>query len=449
MPSLALFFRVIYRTFYGFLHVLLIALLVVSPADIINQARVRGNLYPILIVAICYVFSILFVIFVYCTRLYVNQSVLRSIPKPWIPVEKGDVRKNVRKIIAASLSRSATIAFASRPHIAPPPMPGSMGGQAEQKPDEHDEPGRTSFQLLGLGKAATVEEDMGIRLPPHKPVWGKIEHFGWASPESADLANLQYGTVIPELPNLIEAKALTLAPPDPASHTDPPMLDPEAVALLQRPLSMSLRDYLAHLADLGVLTTTPPVADFVAMYEYARFSTRMISNVRFRELMHNFADILRNMQPLDSTMLEGSDGGNSAASESDIDNDAPMGSEPTTPRSQRSQLGDISSSPGSDSGASQVRRRPRLAARNSSANTGQQYRTAPTTPKSRVTAVSRRSLSRSSSANSFAQTRHPYAASQPSTSSLRSASSGGSVIRLSERHDSSELPYVLGIIDTA
>ena len=487
MSSLALFFRIVYRTFYALFHVLLIALLLVSPSDIINQARLRSNLYPILIVSICYVLSILFVVFVYFTRLYVTQSVLKSIPKSWIPIEKGDVGKNIRKMIVAGLSRSAAIAFASRPHAAPPPSllpPGSSSVENNQQPgqkeeeEQHDEPRRKSFQLLGLKKAGTVEEEMGISLPPLKPVWGDIEHFGWASPESLDLPNLQYSTVISELPNLIEAKALTLAPPAPASPTDPPMLDPDAVGLLQRPPSMGLRDYLAHLTELGVLAPSPAlITDFVAMYEHARFSTRMISNLRFRELMHHFAEILRGMKPLDPAILhDDGDDDLATSSDSDIDNDAPMGTNPTTPRSQRSQahsgqggggggggggssarspasLRSSNSSSSSSGAGSQVRRRPRLPARNSSANTWQQYRTAPTTPKSRRTAVSRSSLSlsrsSSASANSFAQTRQPYPVSQPSSSSLRTASSAGSVIRLAERRDPTELPYVLSLPGTA
>src|SRR3569833_3964072 len=139
MSSLALFFRIVYRTFYALFHVLLIALLLVSPADIINQARLRSNLYPILIVSICYVLSILFVVFVYFTRLYVTQSVLKSIPKSWIPIEKGDVGKNIRKMIVAGLRRSAAIAFASRPHAAPPP---SLLPPGRRRVGDHQPPGQ-------------------------------------------------------------------------------------------------------------------------------------------------------------------------------------------------------------------------------------------------------------------------------------------------------------------
>ena len=450
MSSLVLFFRIVYRIFYTLLHVLLIALLLVTPGDIINQARLRGNLYPILIVGIAYVLTITFVVFVYFTRLYINQTVLKSIPKSWVPIEKGDVSHHVRKMIVASLSRSAAIAFASRPRIARPEVPGSRENQAE-KEEEHKEPRRRKYHLLGLGKTATVEEEMGISLPPYRPVWGEIENFGWASPESPDLPNLQYSTVVSELPNLIEAKALTLAPRDPTSQTDPPSLDPQAVGLLQRPVSMGLRDYLVHLAELGVLPSSPLTADFTAMYEHARFSTSMISNARFRELMHHFAEILRSMEPLDPAVLDPTDDEGPTSSESDFDNDAPAEAVPETPKSTRSRSSSVDTGPkpgsaSTSSDGSRVIRRPALPARNSSTNTWQLYRTAPTTPKSRRTGVSlSRSSSASTSANSFAQTRQPFPASRASSTSLQSAASStpGSVIRLSERRDATTLPYVL------
>ena len=451
MSSLVLFFRIIYRIFYTLLHVLLIALLLVTPGDIINQSRLRGNLYPILIVGIAYVLTITFVVFVYFTRLYLNQTVLKSIPKSWIPIEKGDVSHHVRKMIVASLSRSAAIAFTSRPRIAPPEVPGSSGNQAEEKKEEHKEPRAKSFQLLWLKKTATVEEEMGINLPPHRPVWGHIEHVGWASPESPDLPNLQYGTVVSELPNLIEAKALTLAPRDLSSPTDPPPLDPSAVSLLQIPANMGLRDYLAHLTELGVLVASPTIADFTAMYEHARFSTTMISNARFRELMHNFAEILRSMEPLDPASLEAEDDDESVPSEADPGGDGPARATPATPGSRRTRSSSVDTGPrpssaSTSSGGSRIVRRPPLPARNSSANTWQLYRTAPTTPKSRRTGVSlSRSSSTSTRTNNFAQTRQPYPISQASSTSLRSAASStaGSVIRLSERRDSTTLPYVL------
>ena len=446
--STSLVARIVYRSVYTFLCFILLVLILVTPGDAIRQALPK-QAYHIVIISAGYVGTVLVVGFIYAVRLYVNRSILSSIPKTWIPIEKGDVNKKVRKMIATGLSRSAAIAFEARPRDASTIMTPDVEPDPEEKENGHAKPQRKSLHILRLKKTATMEDELGITLPPHKAVWGEIEHYGWASPNSPDLPNLQYSTVISELPNLIEAKALTLAPPDPESHTNPPLLDLEAVALLQKPASMGLRDYLAHLVDLGVLNASPLVLDFVSMYEYARYSTRPISNARFRELMHAFAEILRGMENLDPAVLNPVDE-DDALSESDIDDNAPMGTNPGTPRSKRSQRSlrserSLASKSGSsNSGGSQIRRRPGLAARNSSQNTWTQYRTAPTTPRSKRTA-----LSRTSSMNSFAQTRHPYpAAGSSSSSSSTHSGSGGSVIRLSERTGPGELPYVLRLTDT-
>lgn len=450
MSALHLLWRIIYNSLYLIFCLILLTLLLVTPADTIRQALLNNQRLHILIICIAYTLAIFVVAFIYLARLYVNRSVLANIPKSWIPIEKGDVRRKVRKVIRLGLSRSAAIAFESRPRVAPPVLPPTVTNGSEEKEDGQGKENKKSIRLFGLKKATTMEDELDITLPPHKAVWGDIEHYGWASPNSPDLPNLQYSTVISELPNLIEAKALTLAPPDPESATVPPMLDPEAIALLQRPENMALRDYLSRLTELGILPATHAVADFVNMYEYARYSTRPISNSRFRELMHLFAEILRTMEPLDPTILGGGvDGADDVStSESDIDNDAPIGTTPTTPRSQISrrrmsrQISTASRATTSSfsSGGSQVRRRPGMPNRNSSQGTAWgQYRTAPTTPKSKKTAVSR-----SSSVNSFAQTRQPYL---PGDESQGSTSSLGSVIRLSERADQTDLPFVFTLSD--
>lgn len=441
----AIAFRVAYNSAYLLLYIVLAALLLALSADIIRQAIIRNQTFNILVVAIAYVVTILVSSFIYATRLYINRSVLASIPKSYLPIEKGDLKKHVRKMIVAGLSRSAAIAYAARPRVAPIFPTQLLGPQGEKEELGQAQKERKSIPPFKLKKTVTVEDEMGISLPPVKAVWGDIEHPGWGSPTSPDLPDLQYASVISELPNLIEAKAITLAPPDPESQSDHPMLDPEAVSLLQRTEEMGLRDYLMHLIDLGVLEASQTTTDFIAKYEYARFSTRPLPNMRFRELMHLFAGILRGMKPLDPDVLASlvdDDSGDDGLSESDIDNDAPM-----TPRGQRgnrtpesSIVRSVSSSTGSSH--SRVRRTPNLQARNSSTNTWQQYGTAPTTPKSKRTA-----LSHASSANSFAQTRNPYPVSQASSGSLRS-DAGSVIIRLADGSDRTELPYVLSLTDT-
>ncbi|GKT49970.1 defect at low temperature protein 1 [Colletotrichum spaethianum] len=434
-------FRFIYGSFYFVLCFLLTILLLVTPSDTIYQAYSNNQPYNIWIIAAALVLTLLIVSFIYATRLYLNKTILASIPKSWVPIEKGDVNKKVYEMITADLKRSAAIAYDARPRIETNLLGSDMEEVLVEKQNSGGSAARKRFQLPTLKKPATTEKETGIALPPRRPVWGEIEHYGWSSPNSIDLPDLQYSTVLSELPNLIEAKALTLAPPDPSSPAQPPMLDADAVALLQRPLPMSLRDYLGHLAELGVISLNATTTDFLSTYEYARFSTRLISNAQFRELMHLFAAILRGMRPLDPAVL-GPLGGPSEASDSDIDNDAPMATNPTTPRS-------LSRSATQSTQGSYIRREPTANARNSSANTWAQYRTAPATPLGTLAGA----ISRSSSINSFAQTRQAYGPSHfSSNASLRSRTSGssasGSVIRLATRTDSTDLPYILSLRET-
>ncbi len=413
-----------------------------------------------------------------------------------------------------------------------------------------------------------MEKELGIDLPPCQAVWGVIEHPGWAPPQQpmlpaaphadgashlagrhaggnsgavtitaaaagmfGDDVTLQYSTVVAELPNLIEGKALMLAPPDPESANEPPLLDAEAVALLQRPVAMGLREYLSHLASLGVIDLdqgqdegynkdpTPVrdavhgdgsdvdarpfrevVASFIATYEYARFSAEMLTYEAFRQLMHDLATILRRMAPLDPTMLLHDDddgysddyGGEYGESEhggsyGDLEGDgrsyrssysatyyadgeqdtrqaqgrkrfsargglAPVRSK-STQSGRSAESGSTASSGSGSQKSSGTSRRLRRRARSISpalpTAASPSQRTGQTTaPRVRREAApgSRQSESRSSSGNSFAQTRRPYAvSSQPSSASLRSAASSGSVIRLADRAEqqSQGLPYVI------
>lgn len=494
MSALHIIFRVIYDSFYVFLSLIVLLLLLVTPADNVRLALQNHQNLHVLTTVICLSVTLLFVVLLYFARLYVNRTALANIPKPWIPIGRGEVKKSVRKMIVASLSRSAAIAYESKPRVAPARPPTAMTDPEEREDEEAKAEGKGRKSTLGvfkLKKAPTVEDKMGITLPPHRAVWGEIEHYGWASPNSFDLPNLQYSTVISELPNLIEAKAMTLAPPVPGtSPIEPPVLDPEAIGLLQRPDNLALRQYLTQLAELGVLAPSRTTADFLSAYEYARYSTRAISNARFRELMHLFAELLRTMQPLDPAVLIALDDGFSEGEEeTDIDDDAPRRSPPSTPRSKASRSSVLrrqrstashatttttSSGKSAGSGGSYIRRRPQnqqqarpqMAGRVSSQGTtwggATTYRTAPTTPKTQKTAAS--PSSSSSSANSFAQTRRPYAIgvsgsastssvasvarSRSGRSSVASGSAGSVLIRLAGRADGAGdggLPYVLSL----
>ncbi|KAF4453191.1 hypothetical protein F53441_4064 [Fusarium austroafricanum] len=320
---------IVYRTLYLLLYVCLLGLLIATPGDAIHRSFQNRQLYNIWILIAAYVSAILVVSFVFFTRLYINKTDLAAIPKGWVPIEKGDLRSTVYKVIGLGLGRSASIAYESRPRLQ----------TDNTTPD--DETVETRVKLGFDGPSGPAEE-LVVVIPRRKPVWGDIEHYGWASPNAPDLPNLQYTTVFSELPDLIEAKALTLAPHDPTSETNPPLLDPDAVALLQRTANMSLRDYIVHLAGLGVLEMDATTIEFLSRYEYARFSNRPISNARFKELMHLFAEILRAMEPLDLDNLDDHTDTSSPSTTGDDDARSRLG----TPHSNstRSDAASISSS---------------------------------------------------------------------------------------------------------
>ncbi|KAI1164681.1 hypothetical protein F5B18DRAFT_231378 [Nemania serpens] len=454
MTSAGLASRIAYISVYAVLWLVLAALLLVVPGDFIAQTLNHNHqLINLIIIAIVYVITILTVLFVYVLRLYVTRTVLASIPRPWIPIEKGDVNKEVRSVIAKGLSESAAIAWEARPRVVTPPetleVPPASAGAPESADDAQARGSRGSAQL-GPGHLATVDSAPSVSSRPSRPfrpVWGEVEHHGWGSPASPDLANIQYATVLAELPNLIEAKAVAQAPPDPDSAPTAPQLDADAVLLLQRVPNMTMRDYIAHLTELDVLPASQDLVRFLDLYERVRFSGRPMSNLAFRSLMHLFAELLRAMQPLDSSILYDprDDGSNHFGFDGHIDDDAPKGSSPTT----RTPSPSIRSNYSFDQSSTRSHQRvSQLVARKTSASTRYHYRTAPTTPRSKAGGTfASRSLSSASNATSFAQSRRPYAASQSSSVSLGSTSQG-SVIRLATAQDTGNLPYVLRLTDT-
>ncbi|KAI0436313.1 hypothetical protein F4803DRAFT_239832 [Xylaria telfairii] len=456
MTSSRLVSRIAYNFVYGVLCFILAALLLIVPGDFIRQTVTTTRQAPgtthqvinLIVIAIVYAITLIIVLFVYFLRLYVTRTVLASIPKPWIPIDKGEVGKEVRNMIVKSLSDSAAIAWEARPRvITPPTTPSIATGSATTGDNRDNAPrreGRRSLQLFRSKPPATVVGDeVRVTSPSSRPIWGEVEHYGWGSPASPDLPNLQYVTVLAELPNLIEAKAVAQAPPDPDSAPAAPALDAEAVMLLQRARDMTMRSYITHLTELNVLPSSQDLAQFLDLYERVRFSGRPMSNASFRRLMHLFAELLRAMQPLNPAILYvPHDDGSDYRFDGHIDDDAPQDSHPTTrtPSIGSAYSFDRNSTRSSHGVA-------RLGVRNSSAATRHQYRTAPTTPRSRADGTfASRSPSNASSAGSFAQSRLPYPASQASSVSLGSMSQG-SVIRLAAAQDTGNLPYVLRLAD--
>jgi hypothetical protein len=441
-----LLFRIFYTTFFTILNIVLLALLLITPADAIRQALNNDQLYNVFVIAGCYLLTVLLAILIYASRLYTNKSVLQGIPKTWIPIEKGEVSKSVRKMIEAGLRRSAAIAWDSRPRIAPQPTtivnePDARDvvvRMAEAEPDTAKKGKKRDRILLQKQIIDTDKDEHTVAIPPHLPVWGDIAHNGWSSPTSPDLPNLQYTTVILELPHLIEARAVSMAPSDPESTTNPPMPHLRAVDLLQRPAAMGLRDYIGHLTSIGALTS--PTTDFLEGYEQARFAPQPLSEPEFRHLMAQFADLLRNIQPLNPVILASLD---IDPPESDIDDDV---SSTSTPRSRS--LASVRT-PSSRSGSEgTIRTAPsRRVGTGSSPTKRTEFSTAPATPRSRKSKKSQNKpvVSRSSSMNSFAQSRRPYDGSSAGSSESLRSESGGSVIRLSSTNESGELPYTLTI----
>lgn len=453
-------FRIWYSTTYTTLLIITLLLLCVSPGDIIYQTIKTKEIPKLFVIGGVYVLSALIVILIYSTRIYTNRSVLQAIPKPYVPVEEGEVGKMVRRMIVKQLRLSAIVAWDSRPR--------DVRGEVDvgDDTDEELEEGRSGTAEREREKVKAKKHKSGHGVPDatilpisaNSPPWGHISHPGWASPASPDLPNLQYWSVICELPNLIEAKAVSLAPPDPNvetgsiqfPHETPLLPDAQIVTLLQRPRAMGLRSYLARLSELGLINPPTLGPTFLAQYERARFSTACLTETQFEDIMSIFADILNGMTELDSDVIEdlraeslysetrslAPTQSSSSRSISDSSSSHSLPLHPRTPQlAQQPSSSSLSSSLSGSSGASPhspqtLRTAPSRQAQRSSGIYG-----TPRTP----SAVSFRTMSDRGSV----VVREPRRS--PSTilpnSSTSSLGSGRSVIRLHPNPSEGELPY--------
>lgn len=299
-----LLFRIFYSGFYTVLLLLLVVLLLITPGDGIRQALENNQLYNAFVIAGVYLLTVVFAVIIYAARLYTTRTTLAAIPKTWIPVEKGDVGKSVRKMIVEGLTRSAVIAWDAKPRI---PLPDTVvANETTQERNEREIIEKhTQHHLFHKKKNFTRDDfEKAVALPEHEPVWGVVSHNGWASPLSPDLPELEYVDVILELPHLIEAKAVSVLPMSPSEDEGVVLPDPRAVQLLQRSTTATLRDYITRLAQLNVLVPMESVADFVTSYEHARFSSCALSEGDFRQLMHLFAEVLRMIKPLEPWLID-------------------------------------------------------------------------------------------------------------------------------------------------
>ena len=297
-------FRIFYSTTYTVVFLILVLLLAVTPGDTIYQSIRDSQLQNVFIIAGAYILAGLLVLFFYGSRLYTSRTVLAAIPKSYVPIEVGDVGPKVQRMIAKQLNRNALIAWNLRPRDLQAEIEhakASMGTRldiikdlpANYKDDEIN-------QLL-----------RGSRLlfDPYKPPWGNIEHQGWSSSICEDFPNLQFSKVINELPHLIEAKAVTLAPDaQQITHmfddfTEQYVPDRRLFGVLQRSASMDLRDYLVQLIHLEVITDENAAVKFVAQYESAHYSDEGLTESQFRDLMASFSSVLSNMVEIKQSII--------------------------------------------------------------------------------------------------------------------------------------------------
>lgn len=299
------YFRIFYSTSLSIIALIVIALTLISPGDHIRQSLKRGRLLDVFLLAGIFFLTIVSSAFIYAVRLFTVRKLLAAIPKEWSPFEKDHANEKVRRLVERGLRRSLCIAREARPR--------DIGGEGGLK-RTWEELGR----LADVKGAEISRERIGER---PTPPWGIVSHLGWSSPSSTDLPGLQFMPVILELPNLIEAKAVSLAPssvssqdeennPTPgASQTNLPTIintsellepnpDPLAIQILQRPSTMNLRDYLSHLSALNLISAPDTLSQFLCLYERARFSSSPPSEVSFRKLMSLFAALLGGMETL-------------------------------------------------------------------------------------------------------------------------------------------------------
>lgn len=281
--------RILHLTVFTFLSIVLLCLVLLTPSDAIYQCYVTQRLINIFFIAGAYIVTFLLAVLIYATRIYTNRSVLTGIPKAWIPVEKEDVGGSVRRLVMEGLARSAIIAYQARPR---------------------DITLEEQTQTQTQSQQVQAQQEQGLVVNRDRPPWGHIEHSGWSPPESRDLPDLPYRTVIQELPHLIEAKAVSLAPPDPVftatsyspqgggREQEQAIPDTRVVEVLQRRASMGMREYIQRLTAMEVIRPPEVGAEFIALYERARFSAHELFESEFRELMHVFAEVLRGMKGL-------------------------------------------------------------------------------------------------------------------------------------------------------
>lgn len=288
------FFRVFYSLTYTLLYFITLLFLAITPIAMIYGAIQQDAIQYVVMIGGGYILTAIIAIVVYSGRLYTNRSVLSAVGKAYIPIEDGEIGSTIRKMIVKQLERSAIVAWESRPR--------DLYGEillAEQDgilPPETKSVNRNDYEI-----------GLEIRVDPQHPPWGDVQHPGWSSPSHTDdnkTPEVQYDSVIQELPHLIEAQAVSLAPADPTLNPDqPPTADPAVVEALRRPANMALREYLSQLSYLGLVNPPSVGHNFLTLYERARFSGQPVTTNAFNSLMAAFAEVLSGMGTLDDAII--------------------------------------------------------------------------------------------------------------------------------------------------
>lgn len=302
LPFRIPFFRIFYSTTYTTLFLITLVILAITPATLLWTAIEAEAFQYVFVIGGTYVLTALVAIFIYSSRLYTNRSVLAGVGKAYIPIEDGEVGRNVRKMVVSQLERSALVAWESRPRDTL----GEIVRAEKEGWFEDEDHGADGFNRHHWTVGSAIEID------PARPPWGDVKHPGWTAPAQARgevLGNLQFATVIAEMPHLIEARAVSLAPPDPNAEAgffneqEAPVADEAVVEMLRRQKTMGMREYLTQLSYLGLVNPPEVGLTFLTIYERVRFSGRPCPEEEFNQLMATFALLLEGMDALDPEIV--------------------------------------------------------------------------------------------------------------------------------------------------
>ncbi|RMZ85008.1 hypothetical protein DV738_g297, partial [Chaetothyriales sp. CBS 135597] len=272
--------RIFYSTSFTLAFLVLLAFCCVTPADTLYQSYKRHRLVDIFIITGAYVLTGLIAIFLYSSRVYTNRSVLRDIPKTFLPIEKDDLpKRRLWVLIQDRLARSAVALYHASPRARRIEVEHPTAGERillvtkqikrrdhQLRHYHHENKDKDQYQPLAQQQPHLSEHEEKLL----EPKWGDVQHPGWRSPAAKDMPGLEYVDVVNQLADLVEANAVSL-------------------------------QYIDRLTQLGVVSDGDSTAteSFVRAYERARFAATPLSTREFDDLMRRFAELLRNMKPLD------------------------------------------------------------------------------------------------------------------------------------------------------